>query len=96
MVNLTSSANRSIVTVRKSKERGNLSWFLFRFGIDIPSCFSYKRAGLRCLADIRRSDRYTECIKHNKPGCNVFGISVLTIERMIWEEEKLRSKAEVA
>ena len=51
MVNFTSSANRSTVTMRKSKEWGNLSWFLFRFSIDISSYSSYERAGLRYLAD---------------------------------------------
>ena len=88
------SANRSSVAVRKSKEWGNLSWFLFRFGVDIPSYTSYKRAGLYYLADVRRSDRYTKCIKYNKPACNVFRVSVLVVERMTLEEEKLRLKAE--
>ena len=95
IVNLASSANRSAATVRKSKERGNLSWFLFRFGIDMPSCSSDERAGFRYLADAQRSDRYAKCIKHNKPGCNIFGVSIPTVERMIREEEKFRSKAEV-
>ena len=80
MVNSISSANRSATTVRKSKEWGNLSWFLFRFSIDIPSYSSYERVGLRYLADTRRSDRYAEYIKHNKPGYNIFGVSVPTIE----------------
>ena len=77
------SANRSSVSARKDKERGNLSWFLFRFGVDMLSCSSYEKAGLRYLADTRYSNRYAEYINYNKPGYNVFGVLIFVIDRMI-------------
>ena len=46
MLRLASSANRSFITVRKEKERRNLSWFLFRFSVDMLSCSFCERAGL--------------------------------------------------
>ena len=57
---------------------------------------SYERAGVRYLADTRRSDRYAKYIKHIKPAYNVFGVSVPIIERMTLEETKLRLRAEAA
>ena len=91
MLRLIASANRSSVSVRKDKERGNLSWFLFRFGVNMPSYSSYTRAGVRYLADARRSERYAEYIKYNKPGYNVFRIPVSLIDKMIRDERKLES-----
>ena len=57
---------------------------------------SYKQAGVYYLANACRSNQYTKCIKHNKPSCNVFSVSVPTIERIVKEEEKLWVKAESA
>ena len=63
MLRLASLANRSFITVRKEKEWGNLSWFLFRFIIDIPSYTSYEKAGFRYLTNAYRFDRYIKYIK---------------------------------
>ena len=75
--------------MRKERERGNLSWFLFRFGVDMPLYSSCNRVGLWYLADSRRLDRYTECVKYNKPAYNVFRVLIPVVECMTLEEEKL-------
>ena len=62
----------------------------------MPSCSSCAGAGVCCLADARQSDYCAECIKYNKPGCNVFGVPVSLIGKIIWEEQKLENLTKIA
>ena len=96
MLRLASSANRSSVSDRKDRERGHLFWFLSRFGVDMPSCSRCEKRKLRCVADARRGNRCAECVKDRQIHCDVFGVPVPEVERMVREEEVLRQKVEKA
>ncbi|KAL2192288.1 hypothetical protein P885DRAFT_48047 [Corynascus similis CBS 632.67] len=89
--------SRSKTSHPKTVQRRDLVYTMVRSALAMKrSCSFCESWKLKCEASSNDSSRYVECVRRGQSGCDVFGVSVQSLTRIVSQYDKLDSEMERA